>query len=616
MNGEHLRAFAWLRWRLLINQWRRAGAVNAVLMTIVAVGALATAVPLFVGCFIVGLYAIPHATPAHLLYAWDAVVVAFLFFWGVGLVTELQRSEPLALSKFLHLPVSPSSAFLINYLSSFLRLSLIVFGPVMLAFACALVAVKGIRLLPVLPLLAAFLLMVTALTHQVQGWLAAMMDNPRRRRAVVMGVTAAFVLLAQLPNLVNFVGPWGPGKRGDRAAAVAQELGEVQRAFDAHEIDAAEMSRRQQEIMRSHKLFDQKATQQTIRTAERVAGLVNTVLPVGWLPLGVMTAAQGQVIPALLCLLGMSAIGGASLWRSYRTTIGLYQGRFTSGRGKARAPAPAPAPVPAGARRRLLLEAQLPGLSEPVAAIALAALRSLARSPEAKMMLLTPLIMCAVFGSMLFRARGNTPESVRPLVASGAMFLVLFGVMQLMANQFGFDRDGFRVFVLSAARRRDILLGKNLGFAPLALGLALFLLVLVQIVCPLRIDHLLAMFPQYVSMFLLFCLVMNLLSIIAPVYVAAGSLKPSNMNLTTALLQFVVIAVLFPLTQAPVLLPLGIETVLQFFGRDAGVPICLLLSLAECAVVVLVYHFALAGLGSLLQAREQKILETVTSRPA
>ncbi len=40
----------------------------------------------------------------------------------------------------------------------------------------------------------------------------------------------------------------------------------------------------------------------------------------------------------------------------------------------------------------------------------------------------------------------------RPLCAVGAMALVLFGLMQLMANQFGFDRDGFRVFVLSAPR--------------------------------------------------------------------------------------------------------------------------------------------------------------------
>ena len=107
-------------------------------MMIVAVGALVTAVPLFIGSFALGLYAIPKAAPAHLLYAWDGLVVAFLFFWGIGLMTDLQRTEPLSLSKFLHLPVSVNGAFLINYLSSLLRLSLIVFVPMMLGFCLAL----------------------------------------------------------------------------------------------------------------------------------------------------------------------------------------------------------------------------------------------------------------------------------------------------------------------------------------------------------------------------------------------------------------------------------------------------------------------------------------------
>ena len=113
------------------------------------------------------------------------------------------------------------------------------------------------------------------------------------------------------------------------------------------------------------------------------------------------------------------------------------------------------------------------------------------------MMLLTPLIMAAIFGSMLWRSGTSIPEPVRPLVAIGAMVFVLFGVLQLMGNQFGFDRDGFRVFVLCAAPRRDILLGKNLAFAPLALGIAAILLTVVQVVCPMRLDHFLAMFPQY-----------------------------------------------------------------------------------------------------------------------
>ena len=32
MNWRHLRAFVWLRWRLLHNHWRRGGTLNAVLM--------------------------------------------------------------------------------------------------------------------------------------------------------------------------------------------------------------------------------------------------------------------------------------------------------------------------------------------------------------------------------------------------------------------------------------------------------------------------------------------------------------------------------------------------------------------------------------------------------
>ena len=229
-------------------------------------------------------------------------------------------------------------------------------------------------------------------------------------------------------------------------------------------------------------------------------------------------------------------------------------------------------------------------------------------------MLLSPLLMSIIFGSMLWRGRQSIPDSIRPLVAIAAMVVVLFGMLQLMANQFGFDRDGFRVFVLCAAPRRDILLGKNLAFAPLALGMAAIMLTIVQVLCPMRADHFLAMFPQYFSMFLLFCILTNLLSIYAPVHVAEGSLKPSNPKLGTVLLQLAMFFLLFPLTQGLTLLPLGIEAVLRLLGWPAGAPIYLVLSLAECAGVVTIYHFSLDWFGGLFQAREQRILEIVTNR--
>jgi ABC-2 type transport system permease protein len=126
----------------------------------------------------------------------------------------------LSLAKFMHLPVSVTGAFLINYLSSLLRLSLVVFGPIMLGFALALVFVKGILFVPVFVLLAAFFLMVTALTYQLQGWLASLMSNPRRRRTVVVATTAIFVLIVQLPNLINFFAPWGAHQQLSRSATL------------------------------------------------------------------------------------------------------------------------------------------------------------------------------------------------------------------------------------------------------------------------------------------------------------------------------------------------------------------------------------------------------------
>lgn len=617
MNWEHFKAFVWLRWRLLYNQARRAGAVNAVLTVIVVSAAILTAIPLFIGSLMLGLFAIPKAQPAHLMYAWDAVVAAFLFFWLIGLITELQRTDALSLSKFLHLPVSANGAFLINYLSSLLRLSLIIFLPVMLGFSVALVAVKGIAMLPVFLLVAAFLLMVTGLTYQFQGWLASLMSNPRRRRTVIMLATVTFVLIAQLPNLINFVGPWGPVRGAERraanAAAVVEELNKVNRDLQSGAIDANEAARRSNAIVERQALARQ-TDRGSLEQVERTASFVNMVLPIGWLPLSVMAAAEGNFVPPILGLLGMISIGATSLYRAYRTTVGMYQGKQTSRKGR-----PAPAVSSSAEKRksaRNLVEANLPLVSEPVAAVALAGLRSLLRAPEAKMMLISPVLMSVIFGSMLWRSRSSLSDSIRPLVAIGGMVFVLFGVVQLMANQFGFDRDGFRVFVLSAARRRDILLGKNLSFAPLVLGLAAILLGTLQAVCPLRWDLFLAMIPQYISMYLLFCLLMNFLSIYAPAHVAAGSLRPASPKLLTVLLHMVTFMIFFPLTQALTLAPLGTEVVLRLLGHGAGIPVCFLLSLLECALIAAAYYFCTDGLGSLLQSREQKILETVTAKAA
>jgi hypothetical protein len=591
---------------------KRGGTANAVILAILAVGAVLLAAGMFVVFFLVGLFALPQASPSALLYVWDGLVVTMLFFWAIGLLTELQRSEALALDKFLHLPVSLTGAFLVNYLSSLLSLTLIVFLPAMVALSLALVFAKGPAMLLLLPLLAAFLLMVTAVTYQFQGWLASLMANKRRRRTVIVLVTAAFILLCQLPNLLNLLQPWKGRQQVDEAAHLTA-LTELQRSLSSGQINASQYRQRHEQIQREYeaqKARVQESGRQMLQQVEQTAWLVNVVLPLGWLPLGAMAAAEGNVLPALLGTLGLTLIGAASLWRSYRTTVRLYTGQFSSGKRRRVAVVPT---ARTGERRAKLLEKHLPWVSEHASAIALAGFRSLTRAPEVKMMLLTPIILVVVFGSIFLTRSMELPETLRSLPAFGAMAMILFCMVQLVGNQFGFDRSGFRVFVLCAAQRKDILLGKNLALAPLPLALGTVMVALVQALYPMRLDHLLAVLPQAVSMYLLFCLLANCLSILAPMPIASGSLKPANRALIPILLH-VAFTFLFPLALLPTLLPLGVELALDALGWVKGVPISLILSLLECVAVVYVYRLVLTWQGAWLHASEQKILETVTTK--
>jgi hypothetical protein len=228
------------------------------------------------------------------------------------------------------------------------------------------------------------------------------------------------------------------------------------------------------------------------------------------------------------------------------------------------------------------------------------------------MMLLGPIIMVVIFGSMLWTRSGPMPDVLRPLLPVGAMAMVLLTMGQLIGNQFGFDRSGFRVFVLCPASRSDILLGKNLAVAPLALGMGIAMAVLVQVIYPARLEFMLAAVPQFISMYLLCCMAANCLSILAPVPIAAGSFRPSNPK-GIPLLLHTAFVFLFPLAVAPALLPVGVGVALDAAGL-VGAPICLVLSLLECVALAYVYRQVVAWQGRWLHGRELRILEIVTSK--
>lgn len=577
MNWHHLAAFLWLTWRLRVNQIKRGGIANQIILGILAFKLALGVVALFIGCFILALV-FKDAPPIAQLIFWDVVVFSFLMWWGIGLLADLQRSESLSLTKFLHLPVSLTGVFLLNYLASLFSVTLALTLPAMVGFSLGMVVSAGPLLLLLLPLVATFLLMVTALSYQFQGWLASLMADKRRRRTVIFIVTLVMVVVFQLPYLINLLRPW--------------EQSEIK---DALPHDPMDME---------------------WKRAEEIGWYVNAALPIGWLPLGAMSLVEGNVVPALLGTLGMGLIGGASLWRAYRTTVQLYTGHYT-GRAPPRTkvqtgapshPAPAAGAVPLG-----LLGLSIPWLSEPAAGIALASLRALTRAPEARMLLLSPIIMVFIFGGMYWRSSTELPMMARALPAIGAIGMILLSLMQLVGNQFGFDRGGFRVYILSPAPRRAILLGKNLGLMPAAFVLVLPLFAVVQFFSPMRLDHLLALFPQFVTMYLLYCLVANVLSIYAPLRMASGSMKAASTKLVPTLLHMAFGGAM-PIALAPTMLPLGLECLLEWLEWSYGVPIYLILISAECAAVVWLYRRLIDWEGGLLQRREQAILETVTTK--
>jgi hypothetical protein len=612
MNAQHLQTFLWLRWRLRVNQMKKGGTANLVLGMILAAIVVLLGIVLFFVLLLVGISGLSNEKPAILMYVWDGLVIAFLFFWATGVMTDLQRAEALSLDKFLHLPVSLAGAFVVNYLSSLLSVILILFVPAMIGLSLGLAVSKGPVMLLLLPLVASFFLMITALTYQFQGWLAALMANKRRRQTVIVLITMAFLLLSQLPNLLNVLQPWKSQQTDEVTRRLQAEQAELKRELTEKKITLVQYQQRLLEVEGKYQVQVAASQQERMQHIERITRWVNLALPPGWLPLGAAELAEGAVPPALLGTLGLTLIGAASLRRAYRTTVRLYTGQVGLG-PKRPAPAPREAPTTTEKPRSYFLERQIPWLSEQATAVALAGFRSLLRAPEGKMMLLSPLLLLVVFGGLFVARPTEMPQAARPLIAFGAMSLALFTLLQILGNQFGFDRDGFRVYVLSPARRRDILLGKNLAFAPVALGLGMAALVLIQVFRPLRFDHFLATLPQLLSMYLLFCLLTNCLSILAPLRIAPGLMRPTQFGGLMVLLHLAFF-LLFPLVLSITLLPLAIEAILAGLGLAEGWPICLVLSIAECVGIVYFYRLILTLQGDWLQAKEQKILKVVTTK--
>ncbi len=569
MNWEQLKTVLWLRWRLTRNQWARSGGLGAVIAVIAGLGAFVMGGLCFAGALLGAALGLGDVSPKIIMAIWFGVTVGFLFFWMIGLLTELQRSETIDLQRLMHLPVALGQMFVVNYLVSHFALSIIVAVPIMLGLGLGLAFARGPEMVLLVPLALSMVFMITAWTYCLRGWLATLMNNPRRRRTVIMGITFTFILLSQGPNLYFNVLHRDDFHPGRQSAAEQEKLNQLLAA--------------------------------------------RKFIPPLWVPLGAQGLAEGHVLPALLGTLGCLGIGALGLRRAYRSTVSFYYGE-TGGKTPARIKPAATAtaivaPAKGGSR---FLELHLPAVPEQAAALALATFRSMLRAPEVKIAFGSSFLVTVIFGVMFFlRSPPHFPDTAKPFMATGSIVFSMFMLVRFFVNQFGFDRDGFRALILSPADRRLILLGKNLAGLPASALFGILLLTLTAVRLQLSLLDVTATLFQLAALLLIAGLGGNLLSILVPYRIQPGSMKPTKMPGLAMLMMFLC-QLLFPAVMAPVFVPPLAGWLWRLAGWPDAVPVNLIFSVLLAAMAALAYRQTLGPLGRLLQRRETKILGVVT----
>ncbi len=581
MNWEQLKTILWLRWRLMCNQWRRGGGIGAVFAAIIVVGALMLAAAAFLGGLAGGIFGLGKVSPMVVTMVWLGVTAFFLFFWMIGLITELQRSETIDLQKLMHLPVALGQMFTVNYVVSHFSVSIVVVVPAMIGLGIGLTISRGPEMILLVPLAMSMVFMVTAWTYCLRGWLATMMSNPRRRRTVIMLISLAFVLMIQGPNLYF---------------NVLQH-----RNYSGGQTVTSEERQRQ--------------NKERVASAERMFNnlvAVQVWIPPLWLPAGAKALAEGNVFPAFLGTLGCAGIATLGLRRAYRNTVRFYHGD-TGGMAAAKIAGDVKKiSVPRDKGKMDFLERTIPFAPEQSAALALATLRSLLRAPEVKMAWATSLIVTIILGATFFlRSTANMSEAIKPFAATGSVVFPVFFLAQFFSNQFGFDRDGFRALMLSPADRRLILLGKNLAALPIAAAFGSLLIALTTVRLQPPPLTVLATLFQFASMLLMAGIAGNLLSILIPYRIQPGTMKPTKMP-GLAMVVLIFCQMLFPVAMLPVFAGPLMELLWRRSGLPDFVPVNFICSALLCGVMMFAYWQLLAPMGRLLQRRETKILGVIT----
>jgi len=651
---RHFQSFVWLRWRIRINQMRHGSTIGKVFAALLLVSygfAIVIGVSLGVtaGVFLPRMF-----SKENYFLLWDGWIAIFCVVWVIQVATDLQRSDAITFDRILHLPVPYEQAFAVNYLSSLIGLPFLFLSTLSFGFILgSCFSIGPIAILIAIPF-AVFLLAVTALTYQLQGWLATLMSNPKLRPYILIGVPIVIVLCVQLPAMVmsriakqeairtttnsstnsstvdsNLIAQSNQEKSmapAEIAAETTTEIATETIADATTETTADATTETTADANPTQKADPERAAAIAVAKREafvRMLRRINLLAPPLWMAGCVESIMAGSLhVFWLTGAMGLAA--GLSLRRNLRQTLRYYKGE-TDGRSALRnrvakaavfkkEPSESAAPVSERRTRVALVERSVAYVSEETSAITAMTWQTMSRAAEVKLYVLLPFVTPFMLYGILKAWSVPPIEELKAGIIVGLASFVLFISSGMLGNAFGYDRAGFRAFVLSPVRRERILLGRNLAIAPILLLQILVLSLAVGIYFHLAFDKLLCAILLSTAMLPPYLLLTNIMSILTPFPLAAGSIQPKQFTLIPVLLSMV-LSMFMPLMMLIAVAPLVLEWLIdRAFPRFAAVPIALLFAITLFVGACYLYRWLLPWEGKLLVRREKELLRVVTSK--
>ena len=559
-----LRAFAWMRWRVLLNSLERTGARDRLERFSLAIDQLGPIiatillVPSALGLAGLSAYAgywVASGVPAM---TFQTLRILLMLACGFAILAPMlmPSMEPTAMVRLLLLPIRQGTLYAAQAGGALSEPWILLSLPVALALPIGLAA-GGAAVAAVITLAAGALFVVCLIGLSTLSALLLHLVVRNRRR----GELVALIFIVLVPAL-----------------SVMPTL----------------LMKSQERTRREH-LREQRGGSDAGMPPwiTRVSAVARVVVPSELFTQVARTTAAHQTRQAVLPLALLVLVGGALHGIGLVTFNSLLKSPLASG-GARRAST-------VGKGRALR---QLPGLPRATGAIALAQVRLALRTPRGRSILLSPLIVFTLVAVVIYRQGdmdigGLSLADGFNLSTFGSALCVL-SIQPFAVNQFAIDRAGLTMALLAPVRTIDLLVGKAVGLGLIAAGPAAACLVIGGLFVGGGTPALWLSLPlALVASYFLLAPAAAMLSAIFPRSVDLNSIgRGSNPHTVASLLGLL----LFAASLVPAFFIVMVTT--SFLGRPALAPVALL---AWCGLTLIASRILFIGAAAIFDKRRENL---------